>query len=375
MSAPAANASLDVTLLRGFREDRRMSMDVYADGLLGVFGSSSEFGCRVTEFTPTLCMGGGRGAWKMRLARYVGYPLQVRRAARGVCHIADQGYGHLLHTVDAGRTVVTVHDLIPIVRWRGDIPGIARGSKPWLNGWSVSALHRAAHLIAISENTKADLIKYCGCDQDRISVVYYGIESAFRVYSAVERAEARQRWRMPDDGMRRILVIGSSFYKNQLTALRAFAALRSSTDIPLQLVGVAVSSPSWLEEVRRLGLGDVIREIEHVCHADMPDIYNCVDALLFPSVYEGFGRPPIEAMACGTPSIVSNVAALAEAVGCAALTCDPWDHRALAANLHTVVCESKQRSELVQRGLDWAKRFSWRENARQTAMIYQSVCG
>jgi glycosyltransferase involved in cell wall biosynthesis len=356
-----------------FREDRRFSMEVYVRELSKAFRAQPELRCDLQVHVPRMPSGLGRGRSGMRLARYLYYPWTARRADAELHHIADPGYGQLLYALDPRRVVVTVHDVIPVVRWRGGIPAIDRGRRPWLNLVSSRALKRAAHLIAISDNTSRDLVRYCGCDPARVTVIHHGIEDEFRVLTDEERARARAKWRLPDDGTRRVLVVGSSYYKNQQTALRAFARLRASTDEKVELVGVGAASAVWRREVADLGLGAAIREIEAVPPGQMVEIFNCADVLLFPSAYEGFGRPPVEAMACGVPVVASNAAALPEAVGEAGLLCAPGDAGAFAEQLHRVLFDRIQRQRLIDRGLTWHRQFTWTETARQTARVYEQV--
>ena len=135
--------SLDITLFRNYVEDERFSMEVYADGLVKAMRTHFPGRCHLNEYIPTLPKGSKAGLWGMRLARYGRYPWQARRHPGQINHIVDPGYGHLLYILDPKRTVVTVHDLIPLVRWSGGIPGCPRGRKPWFNLFSFRALRRA----------------------------------------------------------------------------------------------------------------------------------------------------------------------------------------------------------------------------------------
>jgi glycosyltransferase involved in cell wall biosynthesis len=362
-----------VSLWAGYDEDRRLSMQVYGTRLDATFRGMPMLGCQSRLHTPRLQAALGHGPWAMRWARYVRYPWQVRHARADVHHIVDHGYAQLLYVLDSARTVVTVHDVIPLVRWAGALPGTSSGNRPWLNELSSRALRRAAHIIAISENTRRDVIHYAQCDPSRITVIHHGIDEEFRVFSPADRARARERWELPDDGTRRVLVVGASYYKNLSTAVEAFAALRGSVGDPIQLVGVGTGGREWDETIRRCGLSGAVRSLGSVAARDMPEVYNCVDLLLFPSLYEGFGRPPVEAMACGVPSVVSNTSSLPEAVGDAAVMCHPHDASGLASAMHQVLFDSTRRAKLVADGLVWARRFSWSRAAQLIGGVYQTV--
>ena len=119
--------SLGIMLFRNYVEDERFSMEVYADGLVKALRTHCAGRCHLNEYIPTLPKGSKAGLWGMRLARYGRYPWQARRHQGQINHIVDPGYGHLLYILDPKRTVVTVHDLIPLVRWSGGIPGCPRG--------------------------------------------------------------------------------------------------------------------------------------------------------------------------------------------------------------------------------------------------------
>jgi glycosyltransferase involved in cell wall biosynthesis len=370
--------SLDITWFRDFAEDCRQSMEVYADSLGRTFRAQFSHNYQVREYRPRLSPWLTAGVWQMRVARFGVYPWQARRQQGEINHIIDHGYSHLLYAVDPARTVVTVHDLIPLLRWRRGIPGMPPGRRPWLNQISFGALRRAAHLIAISENTRCDLISLCGCDPEKITVIYYGVDRTFRPYTLEEKSWARYQWGLSADGILRVLIVGSPFYKNQTGALRAFTLLRELCTKPLQLVKVGSPDLEWTRMVRELKLEDQTRCLGVVPHARMAEVYNSVECLLFPSWYEGFGLPPLEAMACGTSVVASNAASLPEAVGDAGLMVDPQDEEKLAQAMHAVLMNEGLRRSLIERGLVRAQQFTWERNAQQTLDVYEKVaihCG
>lgn len=362
-----------VTLLRGFAEDRRMSMEVYANGLSEALRASSPEQCQVREYLPRLPAWLGDDKWSLRLARYGIYPWQAHRRQGQINHILDHGYGHLVHVLDRERTVVTVHDLIPMARWRGGVPDLARGRKPWLNLFSFDALRRARYLIAVSESTRYDLIRYCKCAPGRISVIYQGVDPIFRSYCPAEKSLARQALGLQGDGTRWVLVMGSQVYKNQSGALRAFARLRVIYPGLLELLKTGPPNPEWSSGVEQLGLGEHVRSLGVVPRAELPNLYNAVDCLLFPSLYEGFGWPPLEAMACGTPVVASNAASLPEVIGEAGLLCAPNDHDGLAQAMCSVLTDDQLRQTLIERGLARARQFTWERTALQTLEVYERI--
>jgi len=365
--------SLSVTLFCDFSEDRRISMDVYADSLRDGLREHGVGRYDVSDYRPHLPPGLSHGNWSMRFARYVSYPFQARYRQAGINHIIDHGYGHLLYALDPARTVVTVHDLIPLVRWREGISGVSRGGKPWLNLISFYALRRAAHLFADSDSTRNDLILFCNCTAEQITVVHPGLDSIFRPYTSTEKLRAVRTFGLAGNDAKRIMIIGSGFYKNFSGALAAFARLRELYDQPIVLVKVGQMDTENNRLVKELGLGGLVLNLPNVSRAQLPDIYNLVDCLLFPSHYEGFGWPPLEAMACGTPVVASNAGSLPEVIGDAGIMCEPNDVEALARSMHDLLTVHALREEFVQRGLLRAKCFTWQETARKTFDIYERM--
>lgn len=365
--------SIKVTFFRDFCEDRRISMEVYADSLSRALQRYFSEHCQVCEYRARVPSRLGDGIWQMRLLRFGIYPWQARHQQGQINHIVDHGYGHLLYMLDTARTVVTVHDLIPLVRWCGGIPGISRGRKPWLNLFSFNALRRARYLIADSENTRNDLIRLCQCVPEKITVIYPGIDSIFRPYSPTEKSRARQVLGLPEDGALQVLIVGSQIYKNQTGAVRTFAQLRQVFQKPLRLVKIQAPDEEWRGAVHQFGLGETARCLGVIQRDKLPDLYNNVDCLLFPSLYEGFGWPPLEAMACGTPVVASNAASLPEVIGDAGLMCGPQDYRGLAEAMNAIFTNSQLRQDLIVRGLKHASQFTWERTARQTLEVYKRV--
>jgi glycosyltransferase involved in cell wall biosynthesis len=268
---------------------------------------------------------------------------------------------------------VTVHDLIPVVRWGGSIKGISRGRKPWLNLISFRSLHRAAHLIAASESTRDDLIRLCHCAPDRISVIPLGVDSIFRPYSLAERSRAMQLLRLVDKGAKRIMVIGTQFYKNLPGALRAVSRLRELCDHPIEIIKVGRMNALEMQLVRQMGLDGAVLNLSNVPRERLPDLYNLVDCLLFPSFYEGFGWPPLEAMACGTPVVASNAGSIPEVVGNSGILHEPDDIEGFAHAMCDLLTLPALREDIVCRGLLRAKHFTWRETARKTLEVYERI--
>ncbi|MFA6958616.1 MAG: glycosyltransferase family 1 protein [Thermoanaerobaculia bacterium] len=366
-----------VTFLRDFIEDGRTSMEGYSDNLVAQLSErhSDEFAIR--EFRPVL----GRAALlpdalnlRMRVARYVSYPQQVRRLGNGgVFHILDHGYAHLMSVIDPRRTVLTVHDIIPILAGRGLIAGLPSMRRNWLAEWTATFYRRAARIVADSESTKNDLIRFCACDPGRIDVIHPGVDPAYRPLEAAERLAARQVLGLPVDD-KLVLVIGGAYYKNHATSVRVMARLSTRLE-RLRLVYLGGPSRHWDDAVRGSSIRDSVIELPFVRPAQMVQLYNAVDCLLFPSWYEGFGLPPLEAMACGTPAVTSSSASLPEVGGDTALTAAPDDIEQLALHVERLLNDSQFRAAVVDRGLQQRQRFDWAQGCSRLAEIYRQVEG
>ena len=365
-----------VTLFRDFAEDGRTSMEIYADNLsaeLRVAGAGryalNEYRPRLNGFAARLPE---RSNLRMRAARYLAYPRMAAVRQGNINHILDHGYAHLMSVLDPARTVLTVHDLIPILAGRGLIHGIRRNRRSWLAEWTAGYYAKAARIIAISENTKRDLVKHCGCDPKRIEVVYYGLNPAFRPFAEEERKRSRARFGLAENA-RVVLITGQEFYKNHETCLKVMERLHGKYGNALRLLRLGRITPEWRESSRGSPFREQIIEIPSLPPERMPDLYNAVDCLLFPSWYEGFGLPPLEAMACGTPAATSDVASLPEAVGTAALTAAPDDIEAFSMGVTRLLEDDGFRLEMIAKGIAYSARFNWRENAQRTLTAYSQL--
>jgi glycosyltransferase involved in cell wall biosynthesis len=357
-------------LLLDYLEDARMSMDIYGHGLALALRSNLSHKIQVDEFIPRK-LAGANGRWGMRYARYFSYPRQLPQIKDGVCHIIDQGYGHLLHSLKDRKTVVTVHDLIPILRWKGRIPGVKPGFPPIFNLFSFHALRKADHLIAVSENTKKDLVRWIGCDPNRISVIHSGIATIFQAGSLSSKP-------LPDlfnldPNKRKILISGSQFYKNNETALKIFSRLKMTFPEQIQLIKIGHSSPEWVELVNKYHLENDVQNLGPVSRELLPQLYQSVDLLLFPSLYEGFGWPPLEAMACGTPVVASSAASLPEVLGNAMPLYDPFDVKGFTDEITRILRNQDYRQLLIEKGFEQSSKYKWAETALKTIAVYEKV--
>ena len=238
------------------------------------------------------------------------------------------------------------------------------------------AARMADAIVAVSESARRDLLAFYDIPPDRVSVVPEAAGPAFGVIDdPAVRARARLRYALPE---RFILYVGAIEPRKNLPRLvDAFAAARQR-GIPHELVCVGPygwSSRDLYEHVGRLHLQDVVHFTGYLPAEDLPAVYSAAEFFVFPSLYEGFGLPVIEAMACGTPTITSRTSSLVEIAADAALTIDPYDVRALVDAMVALAHDAGLRHTLARRGLQRAREFSWSRSAREMLALYARIVG
>jgi glycosyltransferase involved in cell wall biosynthesis len=269
------------------------------------------------------------------------------------------------------RTLLTVHDL-SFVR---DPGSAAPGLLAYLNAVVPRSVARADHVLADSQATKDDLSELYRLPADRITVLYSGVESTFRpVTDTAQLAAVRARYGLGEAPF--ILAVGTlQPRKNYVRLIQAFSNLQSSIpDLQLVIAG----GKGWLfesifAEVERLGLRDRVRFPGFVADDDLPALYSAARVLAYPSLYEGFGLPMLEAMACGTPVVASTASCLPEVAGDAALLVPPADVPALAEALSRAVSDEALRADLIAQGRARAATFAWTKAAEQLLGLYQDL--
>jgi glycosyltransferase involved in cell wall biosynthesis len=273
------------------------------------------------------------------------------------------------------RTLVTVHDL-SFLRVPDCFPdGLLR----YLKAAVPRAVRRADHVIADSHNTRRDLMALLDTPGSKVTVIHCGVEPRFRRMTDAADGETlatvRRKYDLPGQF---ILSVGTIQPRKNLTRLvEAFGILDSQFAIR-NLHLVIAGGKGWLydgvfDKVKASGLESQVHFIGFVNDADLPALYNLAGLFAFPSLYEGFGLPPLEAMACGTPVVCSKASSLPEVVGDAALTVDPLDVTELAEAMRRAIEDESLRSSLVQRGLARATQFTWSKAAEELLKVYSHV--
>ncbi len=307
----------------------------------------------------------------LRIGRLLWEQLALSRlAAREGCTLIHAP-AYLAPLIGRTTVVLTVYDLIAL-----RYPRLCR----WENALNYRlflplSVRRADGIVVPSRCTERDLLAAFPELRERVVVIPLGVGDEFRRERTPEDlAHARAHYRLPP---RFFLFVGRREPKKNLGALvAAIAELKRSAGFPHRLV---IAGPSgWgdkalLRRLRRLGMHEEVLFLGTVPQDHLPVLYALADAFVFPSLYEGFGLPPLEAMACGTPVVCSNRGALPEIVGEAALTVDPTDVAGLAAAMKRVVEDPATRARLKEAGRQQAKRFDWRRTAEQVETFYRQT--
>ena len=319
------------------------------------------------EAVPTRTVSAGYKPWRM--AVWLG---QLTRADFGrlipgaeLFHATE----HLLMPLRDVPTVLTVHDLIYHL-----FPQYhKRLNYTYLNAAMPVYVQRADAVITISESSKKDLVRLYGVDPQKVTVIYEAASAHLKPAARVDVDRVRQRYGLPESF---VVTVGTIEPRKNLSRLldALMIARRSGHDVGLVIVG----SKGWLYEgfYRKL---EQHEGREHVLvtgylpDEDLAAVYSAAQLCVVPSLYEGFGLPILEAMACGTPVACSNVSSLPELGGAAALYFDPYDAQEMAACIGQLAGQPALREDLRAKGMAQAARFSWERTARETLDVYEKV--
>jgi glycosyltransferase involved in cell wall biosynthesis len=293
-------------------------------------------------------------------------PRLLRELQLDVCHYPNS-IGPLASPC---RYVVTIHDMT-----LSFLPQF----HPWRKRMIVRPLiplvaRRAERIITVSEHARDDIVRLLRVPRTQVVVIPEAAAPMFQVTSPVAQAQVRARYNLRGPYL---LYVGTlEPRKNLARLIRAWHRLRRSGAIPHQLV--LVGGRGWQDgelrrAIRSVDCGDALRVLGYVPTSDLPALYSAADAFAFPSLAEGFGLPVIEAMACGTPALISTALALRELAGDAALAVEPCDERAIADALDQLLNDAALRDDLRARGLQRAATFTWEAAARRTLAVYQAA--
>jgi glycosyltransferase involved in cell wall biosynthesis len=241
------------------------------------------------------------------------------------------------------------------------------------------AVKRARHILADSASTRRDLLELLGVEPARVTVIYPGVESRFRpVRDPAARAVVRARYDLPER-----FVLGLSTLqprKNFEGLIAAFSLLVAGKPEMADTYLVISGQKGWLYDealaaAERAGMADRVRFIGFAADADLPALYSLASVFAFPSWYEGFGVPLLEAMACGTPVVAADNSSLPEVVGDAGLMVDAADVHGLASALGRLLTDDELRTRLAAAGLARSRQFTWERAVKKLLEVYKRVGG
>ncbi|MCF7830908.1 glycosyltransferase family 4 protein [Candidatus Gracilibacteria bacterium] len=271
-----------------------------------------------------------------------------------------------------GKFVTTIHDTLISF-----YPGKKMNSwwrKLAYNKVIKHTVNDAVRVITVSDNTKNDVIKLFNIAPQKITKIWNGIGEEFYEVSDLEKKTVKEKFGLGKDFL---LYTGNwREHKNLVRLLRAFKKVLEKGHSPLQLVITGKSDPYYpevLETIKELELQDKVKLLGLVSEEDLVRLYNTASVYVFPSLYEGFGLPPLEAMKCGTPVVASHVSAIPEVCGDAVLYFDPENILDMAEKINLLLTDSTLQQDLVKKGYEHVKQFSWEKCASETLKIYDSV--
>jgi|LQYC01.1.fsa_nt_gi glycosyltransferase involved in cell wall biosynthesis len=268
-------------------------------------------------------------------------------------------------------TVVVIHDLIEF-----NVPGKFSQLRMLYRKFALPiTANRADKIITVSENSKRDITKYCKAKSSKVHVIYNGVSNEFTPLADGLVIRVKEKYKLPD---KYVLFVGTIDHhgKNCMGLIEACVKLWQEQKIEHNVLLVGRKGFGFekiLDRINKLKVEKKVILLDFVDDQDLPCIYNGAGLLANLSLYEGFGLPVIEAMACGCPVIASNTSSLPEVAGNAAVLIDPNDIDAIANAIADVLSNPDKRKEMIQEGLKQSAKFSWRDSARKTLEIYESL--
>ncbi len=298
----------------------------------------------------------------------VGLPLYLRKASLDLFH----GTNYEVPLWSKRRSVLTIHDLSIMLHadtHRADLARRARRRLPLM-------ARSASTIITAAESVRREIAEHLHVKADRVRVTPFAPRSSFQRMPAEQANQTKQRLGIEDEF---ILFVGTvEPRKNLLTLVRAFDRILRRTSRRPQLV--VVGAEGWLMDdlfafIKESSISDRLRLTGYLDDGDLRALYSSCTVFVYPSIYEGFGLPPLEAMACGAPVIASNIATFQETLGSAAEFVEPNDVEALAASIVGILGDEDRRRTLSRGGLEQAAKFSWERTAQLTLGVYREVLG
>ena len=357
------------------------SMDVYADHLVRELKSlRPEW--EIVQIAPTPWSKNLDNLWHSGnpihkyYERFFNHPRVVSKLDADLFHIIDHTNGHVAYWLKKlGKPIViTCHDLVQyiypeILKNESRFPALSMAV--WQ--YSVKGITVADRVISVSSNTEKDITKWLNVSSEKIAVIPNGVDSEFQILPSEKTNDWRQQYATSEEIC--LLNVGSNHQrKNMMTVLKVVAKI-ASQKIPVRLWKIGDDFNAEQKQfICDRALDKYITFLGKPDRYSLIQFYNAADVLLAPSLYEGFGLTILEAMACGTPVITSNVSSLPEVAGNGAILVKPTDVEAIVKAILRLQKDSKYHQDLVVRGLAQAKTFTWQKSVENIARIYEKLC-
>ncbi|MEJ0020990.1 MAG: glycosyltransferase family 1 protein [Candidatus Doudnabacteria bacterium] len=269
------------------------------------------------------------------------------------------------------RSVVTVHD----VAWKIFPGAFTVFMRNYLELSTRFAVRTGKKILAASESTKNDIVKFYGADPEKIAVTYLGLGGTFGPMDYQEAQPILDKYDLVYQ--KYVLFVGTiQPRKNIVQLVEAFQKIRKENHVEEKLIIAGVRGWLWepiLKKIKMAGLDGSIKYLDYVKKEDLPALIAGARLLTLPALYEGFGLPPLEAMASGVPVVVSNVSSLPEVVGEAGILVDPGSAESIADGLLRVLMDNDLRQQMIAKGLERAKLFTWENTAKKTLEVFESL--
>ena len=304
------------------------------------------------------------------IAEQITIPWVLRREGVTLFHAPH----YVLPPLVRCRSVVTIHDVIHLM-FPQYLPNRVAFT---FAKWSITqAAHRATRIMTVSDSSKRDILRFVDTEPAKIDVIYNAYDERFAIEPREEDVvRVRERYQLTDEF---VLYAGNvKPHKNLERLIDAFAIVRKRglDHLKLVLIGDEISKYTALRRaVHQHQLHNYVRFLGYLPEETLAVMYRLAGVFVFPSLYEGFGLPPLEAMASGTPVVTSNVSSLPEVAGDAAVLVDPYDPRAIADGIYRVLTDETLRRDMVHKGIARAGQFSWEQSVRRVRQIYGEVGG
>jgi len=288
-----------------------------------------------------------------------------------VIHVVSDHYFQVARfpRMKGTKVVATCHDLI-YYRFRKNIEQFAAfvGVSRIAQEFSMRSLRKCDHVVTLSQDNVNDLHSILGISKSKMTIVHNAVPSHFVQPTITQRNSARLKWRLPES-MMAIMHVGTVEPRKNVDAILEALGLLKSEPIFFLKIGNEFTDAQHAR-IKTLGIREKILHLGRIPNESMPEVYHASDALVFPSLYEGFPFPIVESMASGTPVITSTASSLPETAGGAALLVEPYDHQSLAACIRRLRDEPGLRENLVSAAFDRVKNLTWQKNAELVGEIY-----